>query len=82
MNRLQANQVLETLDRAVGMEDMTEREVMTEILQAWARMPPQQTRLITTEASLLKKSAPQLGDRGVIELVAKLGMFLKANNAG
>ncbi len=78
MNKLQSIETLDALDRAVDMKEMTEREIMSEILQAWVRVPPQQTRLITDSLHLLKKSSPNLGDRGIIELAAKLGMFLKS----
>ncbi len=81
MNKTQATQVLDELGHAVAAGDMTEREVMTEILQAWAKMPPQQIKSLNHSTAILKSSAPQLGDRGMIELMGKLGMFLKSQNA-
>jgi hypothetical protein len=80
MNKLQSYQTLEALGQAKSMDDMSEKEVMSEILQAWVKMPPMQGRAITRGMSILQSSAPQLGERGVIELSAKLGMFLKAND--
>ncbi len=81
MNQLQANQTLEALGNAKSMDDISEREVMSELLQAWVRTPPLEARTITNSMEILKKSAPQLGERGTIELAAKLGMFLKSVGA-
>ncbi len=78
MNKLESIETLEALDRAVEAGDMAEREVLTEILQAWAKMQPNEGRLITESMSKLKRSAVNFGDRGGIELAAKLGMFLKS----
>ncbi len=79
MNKLESIETLEALDRAVEAGDMTEREIQTEILQAWAKMPPHQTREIIDSMSKIKRSAVNFADRGGLELAAKLGIFLKAN---
>lgn len=81
MQKSQANQTLEALGQAKSMDDMSEKEVMSEILQAWVKMPPIEARAINKSMEVLQGSAPNLGERGAIELAAKLGMFLRANGA-